>query len=73
MVYSIFTQQDDQFNITGLFWYLVKRDLSSVRYRTARKVQSDQFYMVVQSDQLYMVTLYWPGIVGQVRWMAVIS
>ena len=49
-----FTKQGDQLYITVCFWYLVKRDLSSVRYFTVTYTNEGSG----QHSHVYLVWLY---------------
>ena len=52
--------QNDQLYMTVLFWYLVKRDLSSVRYCKSYKHQYHFYKVPEQHDHVYLVRLYLP-------------
>ena len=51
-------KQSDQLNMTVFFWYLVRRDLSSVHVNSSVNWTS-LFYMVQEKHgHVYLVTLY---------------
>ena len=52
-----FSLQGYQLYMALCFWYLVKRDLSSVRYWTVYKKYIIGFS--IQGDQLYMALCFW--------------
>ena len=57
-VYTIYDSDTDQFNMAVFFWYLVKRDLSSVRYST-RVYLTSHFVQGLSEKHghIYLVTL----------------
>ena len=55
---DIIQVQFDQLNITVCFWYLVKRDLSSVRYYTVAYTSVTFYKVPEQHGYVYLVGLY---------------